>query len=885
MNARDNSCISRAQSTVVMALFAVLAYALRLPAQTLIEINPSQSSLWASDPDGASGGRVQHLAIAATNTQEMFAASEWGGVYKSTDGGQTWARMNGHLPSATWDVKVSPVDANRVIATSSYDGRVNSQSGINVSVDGGTTWTHPASSTPPANFCFDSSAQTELTAHGIAFDPDQPQNVYVGTSCGLAISQNGGATWNYVDPTPNDKADNVWAVVVHHQGIIDTCGDDGHRRSTDGGTTWTATNGTGTPLMAGLCSITASPDEAYVLFATVGKAIFESDNAGGSWSQAYTNPTPQGRIPFVKTNRRGKNQYDLWFGDVSLFRGSCTTPSPAAPGGSIRCVDSSHWAGGFTRSTGTHGNDASLGAHDDLGDIAFDPAPVSGADPVCQQNCEDALRDCERELPQQLCLSGLKNCLARCQKVQLPACPIAMSSDGGVFLNTQLGNPSCHDPKWMQPQVTPHALWLFGMRSAHAASGNGINLYFGNQDNGTYASTDAQNASPTWSNQDCCDSTDDAADSNQVLYTNCCFFNNPHVNRVLLRNAGMTGGGEINTNPTGKVPRSGTPDILDRFGSNEYVLITDSGVFITTDITANPISWSQLGASSSPVNACGVQASVSGSTPSFFVQSGTCTGSDSDSIFRFDGTNSSGKWDQVSAPAGFLGFGVFAVDRTNPNRLLASAINDTSVGRLLASAINDTSVGMFLSIDGGAHWTSLASLDRAMTANGTYQYKNATGPTDFTGFNGYAQPSLVAIAPFDPNTLLAAGADSGVFLSTDTGTTWKSVTDNSGTVGNPQLPRAKFASFDDSSGTFTTFLGTEGRGVWKFESCAPGLDLCSGFCTDLQTDPKNCTSCGRACIIGQHCNNGSCQCPGETVLCCHGDLGCRLPGKCPKQCP
>jgi hypothetical protein len=569
--------------------------------------------------------------------------------------------MNGHLPTVTWDVKVSPADANRVIATSFYDGRVNSLAGINVSSDGGVTWTHPATATPPPNFCISAAAPSEPAGYGISFDPDQPNNVYVGTNCGLAISNDAGNTWHYVDPTPADPADNVWAVVVHRGGTIDTCGDDGHRRSTDGGSTWTSTSGSGTPLPAGICSITASPDESYVLFAVVGVTIFESDNGGGSWiSSAYVNPPDphsyaQGRIPFVKTNSRGANNYDLWFGDVSVYRGACTTPSPAAPGGSQRCQASSSWAGGFTRKTG---------GHDDMGDIALDPAPGEEVVPKCLQTCKSELRVCEVELHSQACVSGYQTCVSYCPKIQLKACPLAMSSDGGVFVNTVLVDPACQTPQWAQPQVTPHGLWLFGMNSALAASGAGISLYFGNQDNGTFAATDAQTSSPTWFNRDCCDSFDDAADTNQVLYTDCCF--GGRANRLFLRNAGMTGGGEINTYPpppAGTLPGWITPDSVDRFGSNEYVVLTDAGVFITTDITANPISWSQLGTKSNPAGGCAVHAAVSGSTPSFFVESGSCTGSQLDQIWRYDGTGTSGTWTQVNLPSGFLGFGVFAVDR------------------------------------------------------------------------------------------------------------------------------------------------------------------------------------------------------------------------------
>ena len=47
---------------------------------TVTEINPNQSTLDASDPDGASGGRVNGLAIDPRNDNVMYAASEWGGI-------------------------------------------------------------------------------------------------------------------------------------------------------------------------------------------------------------------------------------------------------------------------------------------------------------------------------------------------------------------------------------------------------------------------------------------------------------------------------------------------------------------------------------------------------------------------------------------------------------------------------------------------------------------------------------------------------------------------------------------------------------------------------------------------------------------------------------
>src|SRR4051812_1843142 len=72
------------------------------------DINPNQSTLHPTDPDGASGGRVNGLATVERDPNTYYAATEWGGVYKSTDRGRTWFRLDGHLPVATWDVQVLP---------------------------------------------------------------------------------------------------------------------------------------------------------------------------------------------------------------------------------------------------------------------------------------------------------------------------------------------------------------------------------------------------------------------------------------------------------------------------------------------------------------------------------------------------------------------------------------------------------------------------------------------------------------------------------------------------------------------------------------------------------------------------------------------------------
>ena len=126
---------SRGRRLAIVALGS-LALAAGVPAAGLTaitDINPDQSSLDATDPDGASGGRVNGLASVAGDNTTFYAASEWGGVYKTTNSGLNWSRLNTHLANVVWDVEVDPSSTQRVYATSFFDGRAaNSLAGRDV---------------------------------------------------------------------------------------------------------------------------------------------------------------------------------------------------------------------------------------------------------------------------------------------------------------------------------------------------------------------------------------------------------------------------------------------------------------------------------------------------------------------------------------------------------------------------------------------------------------------------------------------------------------------------------------------------------------------------------------------------------------------------------
>ena len=700
-----------------------------------------------------------------------YAASEYGGLFKTTDGGNNWAPLTGHQPVMTWDVEVDPSNNNKVYATSWYDGRVNSLAGIEVSSDAGATWTKPATATPPGGYTCSNARKTEPSAFGISVRPDAANNVFVGTNCGIARSTDSGATWTFIDPTPGSTASDVWDVIAQSGGTIDACGDDGHLRSTDNGTTWTPDSGAGIPL--GRCSISVSPDESYVLFVVASdNNLYESDDAGANWTNHGSNGA-QGRVPFAETNQRsdsgGNNRFSIWYMDTQLFRGDCTTPNPPAQGGAVRCGNASGYSNQQT------------GAHWDGGAIVFDSA------------------------------------------VAVDSCPMIMSSDGGVHRRTG----GCESPTWARSNVGVHATFIWAFDGADQGGNTNEDLLYGLQDNGTFASQNGGAATPTWTNPNCCDTFDVLADSAWELGSTCCF-SGGRFNRLERAGSGYSGNSEINTYPAGNLPGFTWGHRLAQFGTDDVAFISTSGIFVTQNINASPIVWSQLAAM--PVSgACGIQASVSGGTPTFLVRTGQCTGRGNDQVFTYQGITNSGTWTRIDNTDGLTGgLGIVAIDPSNPNNLYASNLAPGGPQ-------------MVFSTDGGTNWTNDPELDTLMTANGAFRYQNTRGASTNNGgagtsFQGYVQPSLLAYDSANGSIIIAGGQDSGIFLSVDGGTNWSLVTDPSG-VSKAHLPRPRDAYFDHEPVIqLSVYVGTQGRGVWRLAFQLPTASAGGPYTTPEGTD-------------------------------------------------
>jgi photosystem II stability/assembly factor-like uncharacterized protein len=159
---------------------------------------------------------------------QLWSGGEGSGLYKSTDGGDTWIELtrNRGLPTGVLGkitVAVSPADPNRVWANiEARDG------GLYRSDDGGATWAHV-------------SADRNLWQRAFYFlrivaDPKDRETVYV-LSFQLEKSTDGGKTFATV-PTPHADHHDLWIDPNDSRRMVEA-NDGGAIVSLNGGRTWT----------------------------------------------------------------------------------------------------------------------------------------------------------------------------------------------------------------------------------------------------------------------------------------------------------------------------------------------------------------------------------------------------------------------------------------------------------------------------------------------------------------------------------------------------------------------------------------------------------------------------------------------------------------------
>ena len=156
----------------------------------------------------------------------IISGAAEGGIYKSTDGGDTWNKLAGGLPNQIFgraNVAISERAPNRIYALI----EAKPGSGLYRSDDAGTTWVlvNGAGNLITRPFYYDT----------LGVDPQRPDIVWVGNE-GWYKSTDGGKSFRS-SPVPHGDNHDLW-INPNNPDIMIQSNDGGANVSMDGGRTW-----------------------------------------------------------------------------------------------------------------------------------------------------------------------------------------------------------------------------------------------------------------------------------------------------------------------------------------------------------------------------------------------------------------------------------------------------------------------------------------------------------------------------------------------------------------------------------------------------------------------------------------------------------------------
>ncbi len=226
------------------------------------------------------------------------------GVYRSTDGGATFERvLFTDVNAGAFDLTIDPSDA-RTLYASLWAARQSpwetlgggsfelpqSGSGLYKSTDGGTTWQRLGGGLP--------TQADGIGRVAVAVAPSDAKRVYAFADAdkngGVYRSDDAGATWKRTNGTDRvaERGDDLATVGVdpRDRDVVYVTNTSTYK-STDGGTTFAALRGA--PGGDDYQSIWISPDDPRTILLGSDQGAVISVNGGTSWTSWYNQPTAQ----------------------------------------------------------------------------------------------------------------------------------------------------------------------------------------------------------------------------------------------------------------------------------------------------------------------------------------------------------------------------------------------------------------------------------------------------------------------------------------------------------------------------------------------------------------------------------------------------------------
>ncbi|MCB1050618.1 MAG: hypothetical protein H6510_06840 [Acidobacteria bacterium] len=253
--------------------------------------------------DGGSG-RVNAIAFDPTNSNVIYVGAPSGGLWKSTNGGNSWTLLTGSLPNlGICSIAISPSNPSVIYAATGDGPGGGGQTsgtysiGVIKSTNGGTSWT-------TTGLTLGDSEQKVV--HEVVVHPTNPNFVMAGTNFGLYRSTDGGSSWQTLfssgvvwDVEVDATYPDYWYITGGYTGVFWT---------NNAGDSWTAANGLPAAQSDafGRIELTMCPSNTNILYAIYAVesqdeyngglyAIYKSIDGGANFTEIYNQNYDQGR--------------------------------------------------------------------------------------------------------------------------------------------------------------------------------------------------------------------------------------------------------------------------------------------------------------------------------------------------------------------------------------------------------------------------------------------------------------------------------------------------------------------------------------------------------------------------------------------------------------